>query len=180
MTFENYILNTKSARHFFCAIYFFLLVIQNYEFVAISVSLIYDLCPPKFGQFRWRLFAGTKTASEWFRVCLNGRSKDTCRRRTPVWSTQCRNFSIHMKRVWTRRLIAISWGRPFRQTRNRERICVRRTPSRNGSNVVVHKIQVKWIPLSNSAILSQIVRKSGKCRAASVKYVKIKPEKVTK
>ena len=28
------------------------LVIQNFEFFAIAGSLFYDLCPPKFGQFR--------------------------------------------------------------------------------------------------------------------------------
>ena len=77
---------------------------------------------------------------------------------TPVWSTQHRGVPIYSKRVCPRRLISTSWGRPFRQTKNCERICVRRTPPRNCSNVVVHKNQVKRIPLTNSAISSKIAR----------------------
>ena len=119
----------------------------------------YDLCSPKFGQFRRRLFAETQTAAEWFCVCLNGRSKETCRRWTTcLWATQHGGVPINTKRVWSRRLIETSWGRPFRQAKNRERICVRRTPPRNCSNVVVHKNQVKRIPLTNSAIPSKIAR----------------------
>ena len=53
----------------------------------------------------------------------------------------------------------VSQSAPLRQTRNFERICVRRTPTRNGSNVVVHKNQEKNVLLPNSAIPSEIAEK---------------------
>ena len=81
-----------------------------------------DLCSFKFRQWT-RYRPSNKDTSDGFRVCLNGRSKKTCRRRATVCEQHC-IVALRCTRseFCTRRLISIFWGRPFRQARIFERI----------------------------------------------------------
>ena len=116
-----------------------------------------DLCSFKFRQWT-RYRPSNKDTSDGFRVCLNGRSKKTCRRRATVCEQHCcSGVPIDTKRVLHKAAHIDFLRTPFRQARIFERIFLGRTRSRRSRSVArTQKLSPAEI-FANSMILSKTV-----------------------
>ena len=105
------------------------LVIQNQEFTRkCPPGFFYDFCPLKLRQWCSDCSSEHRMCPMDFVSALMGvRRKRAAAGQLFVSNTVIVAFQWTRSEFCPRRLISTFWGRPFRQTRNFEHICVRRT-----------------------------------------------------